>query len=305
MRVAVLYGGMSSEREVSLKSGEGVIEAVKRNGFEVFPVLLNTKEDIQKLIDTKVDIVVNVLHGGIGEDGTIQALMDFYGIPYIGTTSAASALAMDKWKSKRMVEKFGIPVANDTLYKEGYTYGFGEGFSLPVIVKPNREGSTVGLNLVTKDEELNDALDFAKQYDKEVIVEECVFGREVTVGVWGEMGKEEALPVVEIVSKNELYDYEAKYTKGMSEHLVPAEFPKEIYEEIQEYAVRAHQVLGCRTYSRVDFIVQNDTNKPYFLEVNTQPGMTETSLFPDAARELGYSYDDLVKKLIEIGLQNQ
>lgn len=307
MKVTVIYGGLSSEREVSLRSGKGVIAALKSKGYDVQPFQVDNESDWDKL--TKLEnpgIVFNVLHGGAGENGTVQALMDMNGIPYIGSGVSASALAMDKWRAKRLFDVVSIPVAKDELDTPSLVFAQNiDEFDLsyPVIVKPNREGSTIGLKKVWTEEELVEAVAYSGEYDQEVIVEECIEGREVTVAVWGEKGEEEALPVVEIVSKNELYDYNAKYTKGMSDHLVPAEFPEDVYRKIQEYAVLAHQVLGCRTYSRVDFIVKD--GEPHILEVNTQPGMTETSLFPDAAKAAGFSYEELVVRLVELGLKNQ
>lgn len=310
MKIGVLYGGLSSERPVSLNSAKGVINALKRKGYETVEIDFQHVKQLDSFINEKIDIVFNALHGGIGEDGHIQAYLDLLNIPYIGSDCVSSALAMDKWKAKRIFKEVGIPVAKDwKIIKETWkdkksTYKEVWREDRMYVIKPIHEGSTIGMTFATGVVEIEKGIDTAFQYDTEVLVEEFIKGREFTVGVMGEKGNEIALPIVEIVPKTKFYDYEAKYTKGMTEYLVPASLPEKIEKRMKEIGVTAHQSLGCRTYARVDVILSED-NIPYVLEINTLPGMTETSLFPKAAKSFGLEYDDMIEHLILTGLKNQ
>ncbi|WP_102345746.1 D-alanine--D-alanine ligase family protein [Bacillus sp. Marseille-P3661] len=301
MKIAVLYGGTSAEREVSLSSGKGIINALKKKGHEVIGIDFNPSR-ISELLTLDVDIVFIGLHGRFGEDGRIQGLLDMLNIPYVGSGVLGSALAMDKAKSKRIVEKEGIRVARDqtlskrTFIQEEFTFEL----TFPVVVKPMREGSTIGLTVAHNREELTKGIEDAFKFDEDILIEEFISGKEVTVAVKGTVGQEKALPVIEIVPKNKYYDYESKYAPGMSDHIIPARVSSEVTEYLQNNAVLAHQSLGCKTYSRTDFIVPYDGSTPVFLEVNTLPGMTPTSLFPDAAREIGLSYEDMIEELINL-----
>lgn len=309
MKIAVLYGGTSGEREVSISSGKGIIKALEANGHEVIGIDFNP-EQLDQIINLDVDLVFIGLHGKLGEDGKLQGLLDMLHIPYVGSGVLASALAMDKSKAKKLFAQNGIPTADsmtysvqdnhdrDTLIKQILNH-----FELPFVVKPNQEGSTLGLTIVKQEDELLKALEEAFKHDDDIIVEEYIKGREVTVAVLGEKGNEKALPVIEIVPKNEYYDYESKYSPGGSEHIVPARISEELTKKLQDYSVRAHQLLGCEVYSRVDFII-NDDGKPYILEVNTLPGMTPTSLFPDAARAIGMTYEEMIEKFVQLSLKN-
>src|SRR5699024_5969002 len=229
-------------------------------------------------------------------------------IPYVGSDVLASALAMDKDKAKQIFEKYGIPVAKSKAYritektnKQKLVANIKDLFTVPFVIKPNREGSTLGLTVVKNYNEIENAVHRAIESDHMILVEEFIEGMEITVPVLGSIGKEEALPVIEIIPKNDLYDYEAKYSEGGSEHIIPARIDEETAKKIQDYAIRAHQSLGCKTYSRVDFILTKDLT-PVILEVNTLPGMTPTSLFPSAAKAIGMDYESMIQKFVELSI---
>ncbi len=306
MKICVLYGGTSAEREVSLSSGKGIIEALKNKNYEVIGIdFKGTKECLNQILHLDVDLFFIGLHGRLGEDGRVQGLLDLMNIPYVGSNVLGSALAMDKSRSKKMFALKGIRVAKEKLV-EKYSFveeRFSHELSYPVVVKPNHEGSTIGLTIAQNEEELLGGIKAAFQHDDFVLLEEFISGKEVTVAVMGNKGKVSALPVVEIVPKNAYYDYESKYAPGMSEHIVPARVSHEVTGLLQDQAVLAHEALGCDIYSRVDFIVPQDGSAPVILEVNTLPGMTPTSLYPDAAREIGLSYDDMIEKLVQLSLK--
>lgn len=305
MKVGVLYGGTSAEREVSLSSGKGIVKALKENGHEVIGLDFHP-ERLTEVMELDVDIVFIGLHGKYGEDGRIQGLLDMLQIPYVGSGVLGSAVAMDKAKSKKVLKDSGIRLAKDlVLYKSDDNHSVDLPFGFPVVVKPNSEGSTIGLTIAQNEEELNRGIEEAFRFDNTVILEEFISGTEVTVAVMGEKGNVQSLPVVEIVPKNAYYDYESKYAEGGSEHIVPARISQTYTEMIQHQSVIAHELLGCETYSRVDYIVPKDGTEPVFLEVNTLPGMTPTSLYPDAAKEVGYSYEQMIEHLIQLGLKKK
>ncbi|WP_082233970.1 D-alanine--D-alanine ligase [Halobacillus massiliensis] len=305
MKIAVLYGGVSGEREVSLSTGKGVIAALENKGHEVLGIDFNPSK-LDELLQLDVDLVFIALHGRYGEDGKIQGLLDMLEIPYVGSGVLASALAMDKAKSKQIFSKEGIHTAVSQAYSiqqfndiEEITQKIRQEFTVPFVVKPNQEGSTLGLTIIKDDAQIDEAVKLAAASDSVILVEDFISGREVTVPVIGKQGEEEALPVIEIIPKSEYYDYESKYKPGGSEHIVPAKIDDELTRQLQEHSVKAHQLLGCKTYSRVDFIIDGN-NKPVILEVNTLPGMTPTSLFPDSAKVLGWSYDDLIDRFVSL-----
>ncbi|WP_226657377.1 D-alanine--D-alanine ligase family protein [Pseudalkalibacillus hwajinpoensis] len=303
MKVGVLYGGTSAEREVSLSSGKGIMKALRENGHEVIGVDFHP-ERLSEVMELDVDIVFIGLHGKYGEDGRIQGLLDMLQIPYVGSGVLGSAVAMDKARSKKVLKDSGIRLAKDlVLHYSDDRHSLNLPFGYPVVVKPNSEGSTIGLTIAKSEEELHKGIEEAFRFDNTVILEEFISGTEVTVAVMGAKGEVKALPVVEIVPKNAYYDYESKYAEGGSEHIVPARISELHTELIQKQSVVAHELLGCDTYSRVDYIVPNDGSAPVFLEVNTLPGMTPTSLFPDAAKEIGYSYEQMIENLVQLGLK--
>lgn len=305
MKVAVLYGGVSGEREVSLSSGRGIIEALKKNNHTVIEIDFNPNK-LTQILQLDVDIVFIGLHGKFGEDGRIQGLLDMLNIPYVGSDVLASALAMDKDKAKQIFEKNNIPVAKSKAYHvlnstncDNLVEQINLEFQPPFVIKPNREGSTLGLTIINDPKQIKNAIKNASQSDSIILAEDFINGKELTVPVLGAIGEEKALPIIEIIPKNKLYDYESKYSEGGSEHVIPARIDEELTKRIQNYAIEAHQLLGCKTYSRVDFILTEE-NVPTILEVNTLPGMTPTSLFPDAAKAIGMSYEDMIETFIDL-----
>lgn len=305
-RVAVLMGGISGEREVSLRSGAAVADALREGGYQVLEVDVGPAAAEQLVsLRGEIDVAFIALHGRLGEDGTVQGLLELLGIPYTGSGVLASALAMDKRMSKRIFRSQGIPVAEDVVVSAAEIEAAGirkvaEGIALdlgfPCMVKPNREGSTLGSAKATNTDELESALRGALAYDDLLLVEKFIEGRELTVGLIGE--GPEALPVLEVVASKGFYDYECKYTCGMTEYLVPAPISDNLAGELQRLAVRAHRALGCEGVSRVDFMV-DDKQNIYCLEINTIPGMTELSLVPKAAAAAGYSFRDTVEMILK------
>lgn len=305
LKIAVLYGGVSKEREVSISSSKGIMEALKKNGHEVIGIDFHP-ERLHDIIELDVDLVFIGLHGKFGEDGSIQGLLDMLNIPYVGSGVMASAVAMNKFKAKQLFEQVKIPVAKGKQFRitketdmNQIVEEINETFTLPFVVKPNREGSTLGLTIVHNVSETKDAIKQAIKSDEYILVEQFIKGKELTVPVMGKMNEETALPIIEIIPKNDLYDYESKYAVGGSEHIIPARISEEATNKIKQYAVRAHQVLGCETYSRADFLLTDD-GTPYILEVNTLPGMTPTSLFPDSAQTVNISYEEMIEKLVQL-----
>ncbi|MCP3032699.1 D-alanine--D-alanine ligase [Halobacillus sp. A1] len=308
MKIAVLYGGVSGEREVSLSTGKGIIKALKNKGHEVIGIDFDPSK-LKELLQLDVDLVFIGLHGRFGEDGKIQGLLDMLNIPYVGSGVLSSALAMDKAKSKQIFAAEGIKTARSQSYvinqfenTEEIARSVRDQFNVPFVVKPNQEGSTLGLTIVKEEQHIDKAIEVAAASDTVILVEDYVGGREVTVPVIGKQGSEQALPVIEIIPKNDYYDFDSKYKPGGSEHIVPAQVSDDLTKRLQEDAVKAHQLLGCDVYSRVDFIIDAHNNA-IILEVNTLPGMTPTSLFPDSAQVVGLNYDDLVERFVELSLQ--
>lgn len=305
MKIAVLYGGVSKEREVSLSSGKGIIKALEENGHDVIGIDFHP-DRMAEVLDLDVDLVFIGLHGKFGEDGCVQGLLDMVGIPYVGSGVLASSLAMDKYKAKKMFQSIGIPIADSKLYVlkhasdvDGIAHDISTNFKTPFVIKPNSEGSTLGLTIVKEISQIKEALMHAMESDSSILVEAFIDGLELTVPVIGERNAEYAYPIIEIVPKNDLYDYESKYAEGGSEHIIPARISEVARKTIQDYAVKAHQVLGCEVYSRADFLLTKD-GTPYILEVNTLPGMTPTSLFPDAAKEVNLTYNEMIEELVKL-----
>lgn len=304
LRVAVVMGGMSAEREVSLKTGAKVLAALDPDRYEAFVVDPRPRCEstawLEALARERVDVAFLALHGRFGEDGTIQGLLELLGIPYTGSGVLSSALAIDKVKTKQIYRSAGIPTPECVVLERGSGAAAVAGFPLPAVVKPSREGSTIGVSVVREPGEMEPALALAFQHDSEVLVERFVSGVEITAAVLGNR-EPQALPLIEIVPRSGFYDYEMKYTPGATEEIVPARIPPEATEEAQELARRAHQALGCRGMSRTDMIVAQDGI--WVLETNTIPGMTETSLLPRAAQGAGIPFPRLVEMLIEFALE--
>ncbi len=291
-RVAVLLGGMSTEREVSLVTGEAFTAAVARLGHEA--IRIDVGVDLAaRLADAQPDVALIGLHGKFGEDGAVQGLLEVMGIPYTGSGVLASAVAMDKVSSKRLFENAGIPTAPFVVHRAGEPLPTPPG-GFPCIVKPASEGSSVGVSLVHTAAELLPSLSVAHRYDAVALVERYVKGREIQVAILD--GR--VLGTLEIVPEgHELYDYETKYTAGLAKHLCPAPLADAVRLRIEELARRANELLGCEGATRVEFLLEHDRD-PWILEINTLPGMTPTSLVPEIAGHAGISFDELVTRLL-------
>jgi D-alanine-D-alanine ligase len=301
VRVGVIAGGVSSEREVSLKTGKNILESLKRSGYNAVFIDPKGNDFISKI--KKIDIAFMALHGKFGEDGTVQGLLELLRIPYTGSGVLSSALVMDKILSKQIMISKNIPTPGymeidmennesseglvDRIIKEKIGY--------PVMIKPNAGGSTIGINLVNSGEFLEDGIKAASQYDRKLLVEKYIAGRELTVGI---IGKDPVpLPIIEIKPVSGFFDYKSKYTEDMTRYTVPVPLEKELAEEISSISLKCHQVFGCCGISRVDLILDNKI--PYVLEVNTMPGMTATSLVPMAAGAAGIKFDHLVEIILD------
>jgi D-alanine-D-alanine ligase len=292
-KIAVLMGGLSAEREVSLESGAAVHKALLDRGYDV--VAIDMDRDLAKVLAKEsAQVAFICLHGRYGEDGSVQGLLEVMGIPYTGSGVMASALAMNKIFAKRIFHASGLTVAPYRVVSHGEEPGLETlGFSLPVVVKPSQEGSSVGVSIVRSANELRPALEAAFAYDEEILVEQFIGGREIQVGILEEC----AMGAIEIVPKKEFYDYEAKYTPGMAEHILPAPLSPDLYKRVLKAGEDAHRALGCCGYSRVDFLV-TEQDECYLLEVNTLPGMTALSLLPEIARGAGIGFEELVERIL-------
>lgn len=290
MRVVVLMGGRSAEREISIKSGQAVLKALQELGHEVLP--LDLDENLcQKLIEFKPDKVFIALHGTYGEDGRVQGLLDILNIPYVGSGVLGSAIAMDKDITKKILSYHGIKVPNWVCVRsleEEFEWS-----RYPAVVKPADQGSSLGLFVVKEKDQLKDALERCFKISKKVIIEEFIEGRDYTVALL----KGKALPPIEIRPRKGIYDYESKYTKGMTEYVFSEE--EDLNAKLQEIALMAHKYLELKDFSRIDFRVSKD-GTPYLLEANTIPGMTELSLFPMACQRAGIDFKKMVEILLDI-----
>jgi len=289
-KIGVLMGGLSAEREVSLNSGAAVLKALTAAGYCAVGVDVG-RDLAQQLAAQSIEVAFIALHGRFGEDGTVQGLLELMGIPYTGSGVLASALAINKVFSKVVFRAAGLTVAPYQVLRRGEQLNLAH--PLPVVVKPSQEGSSVGVSIVREPEQMAAALQDAFSYDAEILVERFIDGREVQVGILD--GK--ALGAIEIVPKKEFYDFEAKYTEGMAEHILPARLPAAIYAEVLKAGEKAHAALSCHCYSRVDFLVTG-AGECYILEVNTLPGMTDLSLLPEIARGAGIEFVQLVERVL-------
>lgn len=305
-RIGVLMGGPSCEREISIKSGMAVCRALENNGIE--PVQLELakastlngyKEQVLEMIrSSNIEAAFIALHGEFGEDGCVQGILEKLKIPYTGSGIKASRLGMNKIESKEIFEANNIPTPRYRIIEKTATHV--QGFALdsfPIVVKPSHEGSSIGLSIVDREKDFNDALNNAFAYSDRVIIEQYIRGREITVGVL----EDRALPIVEIIPGKRFFDFEAKYKKGVTEYKVPANIDPETYAACQKIGLEAHKTIGARFFSRVDMIIGKD-NKPSVLEVNTIPGLTKTSLLPKAAQAEGINFNQLVLKIMESAL---
>jgi D-alanine-D-alanine ligase len=307
MRVMTLMGGPSPEREISLMSGKAVSGALDRLGHSV------TDEDFSKgtynrILETNPDAIFLIMHGSPGEDGTVQGMLEVLGVPYTGSGVRASALSMDKAALKRFLSSsdiitpawFQIPVvasvdiAINRLTAQGMHY--------PLVIKPSSAGSTIGITIIKTESELESAIVSARVVCKDVMIEEFISGKEITVSI---VGNESPiiLPTQQIIADSGFYDYESKYTPGMSHHVFPPDVDTVSVFRAEEMAERIYMETECRGFARADFIISEATGEPYFLELNTIPGMTEVSLVPDAAKEYGWDFDELIRQILNYALE--
>ena len=303
--VLVLMGGISTEREVSLKSGAAVANALKEAGYKVDTLDINY-DNIEEIRKINPDVVYIALHGKGGEDGNIQGLLEWMNIPYTGPGVASSAVCMNKILTKKLMCYSGIPTpkflefddsADENITAEKIIDELG----IPVVLKASCQGSSIGVEIVKDKEALKIKLKELKKYGDTILAEQFVDGCEVTVPIFGNRDCT-VLPIIEILSENEFYDYQSKYTQGMSHHIIPARIDEKVAEEIRKIAISAYKAADCRGLSRIDFIIDKN-NQPYFIEVNTLPGMTDVSLFPEAAKEYGISFPELVDIIVKLALE--
>jgi len=307
-KIAVLMGGRSLEREVSFMSGHRVSEALEEKGHEV--VRLDVDENlVDNLKQAQVDLAYIALHGKYGEDGTIQELLEILDIPYTGPGVYSSRVSFDKALAKEIFMLEDIPTAPffalslGTFKEMGGSGALGEvikKIGLPIVVKPACQGSALGIKIAKTREELPAALIAALSYDDKVVLEKFVKGTEVSISIIGN-DNPSPLPIVEVIPQKEFFDFDSMYTMGMTDYFVPARLSKEMTKKVEEIALKVHKVLQCRDVSRVDIKIEDDI--PYVLEINTSPGMTETSLLPMAAQEAGIEFSDLVEKLVGLALE--
>lgn len=329
LRVGVLMGGKSDEREVSLVSGKNVVLGLNKEKYEVIPIEIsadgkkwqimerkavensnpgigrNAVEKSSTLVRNsdkslnlpqtglKADVVFIALHGKYGEDGVIQGLLDYIGVPYTGCGVLASAIGMDKIIFKRLIDGLGIKTAKWWIYENETKY------PLPVVVKPSSNGSSVGVSIVKTKGEFRKAIELAKKYGDKILVEEYIEGTEVSCGILGN-NDPVALPVIEIVPKKEFFDYESKYTNSMSEEICPARISKEMTKKVQDLSIKVFKAIGGRGFSRVDMIIKEEV--AYVLEINTIPGLTPNSLLPKEAKAMGISYSQMLDEIIRLAL---
>ena len=301
-------GGPSSEREISIKSGKAVCRALEAKQIDYVPIKLmagpNTngyKKSVSDMINRmKIDVAFLALHGEFGEDGTVQELLEGMSMPYTGSSSRASKVAMNKITAKEVLKSNNVPIARHEILARG---SFNKDLDVKayfkllgpnLVIKPSNGGSSIGLDIADNEKDLRAAIDDAFRYDDKLIIEEYISGREITVGII----EDRALPIVEIVPKRKFFDFTAKYEKGLTEYIVPAEIDEKTYKQCQEVGLRTHKVLLARSFSRVD-IMLNKKIGPVVLELNTIPGLTETSLLPKAAKAVGIGFEDLCLKILE------
>lgn len=300
-RIGVLMGGPSAERKISLSSGAAVYQALIQLGLEAVAIDITTdsvKENIDLIRARQINCAFLALHGRFGEDGQIQEILETMQIPYTGSGVEASRLAMDKIKSRKIFETLGLAVPRyrvlDKLSRDN-VLGIDKSMGLPLVVKPAGAGSSIGLSIIEQGKDLGEAIDLAFTYDERIILEEYITGREITAGILNDS----VLPLIEIIPKKRFFDYEAKYSPGLTDYVVPARLEERLIRQVSEIGLEAHQALGCFGCSRVDMIL-NQENVAVVLEVNTIPGLTATSLLPKAAKHIGIEFGALCLALIKL-----
>lgn len=312
-RIAVLMGGRSLEREVSIRSGERVFDALKARGYDVRR--LDVDEGlVEALRADRPDLAYIALHGKYGEDGTVQEMLEILNIPYTGPGVYSSIVGFDKVLSKMLFVEEGIPTPEFFALSGGAFKELGasavlpevvDRLGLPIMVKPARQGSALGIKVAHTPEDLPNALIGALSYDVKVLMERYIQGTELAVSILGSGEDAEVLPVVEIVTGKEFFDFESMYTIGAAEYFVPARIDGALKERVQELALAVHRLLDCRDVARVDMMVERSSGQPYVLEINTGPGMTETSLLPMAAAQAGIELEDLVQRIVTMALSRK
>ena len=307
LNIMVVCGGISTEREVSLRSGNAVFAALQRKGYVNAQLFDLRNDNMNDIILSRPDIVFLALHGKGGEDGCIQGMLELAGIPYTGPGVAASAVCMNKILTKRVLENAGLPTAKFRVYRKDECGDVGAvckelvaSIGIPMVVKSPCQGSSIGVVLVKQEKELQDAIAEVFKYGDQLLAEQFVDGTEITLPILGN-SELTTLPVIEITSEREFYDFTAKYTSGLCHHIIPACIDASTEKEVIEIGKKAYRVLDCCGLSRIDFIVDK-VKGPMIIEVNTLPGMTDMSLFPDAARYVGISYETLVEQILSYGL---
>lgn len=300
--IGVLMGGCSSEREISLRSGQAVADALSQEGHRVLPLDITTDDAaqiIRQIQAIPLDIVFIALHGRMGEDGVIQGILEKLEIPYTGSGVKANQMAFNKILTQKALQSAGLPVATHYCITDGRNVDFKTAWdhikSTPLVVKPACEGSSIGVHMVRHPSEWEQAFKNALSYGPQIIIEQFIKGREFTAGIFDCS----ALPLVEICPNSNFFNFTAKYQKGASQYICPAEIPENLTCKIKELSLSAAKILGCEEFSRVDLRV-DDNGQPFILEVNTIPGFTGTSLFPKAAREAGYSFVQVCEKLLDL-----
>ncbi|RJQ57037.1 MAG: D-alanine--D-alanine ligase [Nitrospiraceae bacterium] len=303
-KIGVLMGGESSERDISIRSGLAIYQGLQELGYNAVPIDIS-KDVVAALKKEKVKLAFLALHGGIGENGAIQGMLEVLGVPYTGSGVLASALAMDKEASKKIFVYHGLPVAPFVIVRQK-AKGKGQktieqpvpDFPLPWVVKPVAEGSSIGVSIIKEEQALPTCLEKTFSFDKRVMIEKFIAGKEVHIGILGNR----ALGGVEVRPSLEFYNYEAKYTSGLTEYIMPPEIDDATYERAKDIALKAHTALGCSGASRVDLRI-DENNIPHILEVNTLPGMTTTSLLPKIAKSAGLGFNDLIEEIIRLALK--
>jgi len=313
-KIGVLMGGESSERDISIRSGLAIYQSLQELGYSAAPIDIS-KDIVNTLKKEKIKFAFLALHGGIGENGAMQGMLEVLGIPYTGSGVLASALAMDKEASKKIFLYHGLAVApfivvrrptkksgagkGVSRYAPTSNVGLKIDFGLPWVVKPVAEGSSIGVSIVKDEKDLASCLDKAFAFDQRAMIEKFIPGKEIHIGILGQ----KVLGGVEVRPSLEFYNYEAKYTSGLTDYIIPPEIDASVYESAKDAALKAHMALGCSGASRVDFRIDETSGIPHVLEVNTLPGMTTTSLLPKIAKSAGMSFSDLLEEIIRLALK--
>lgn len=307
IKVLVLMGGVSTEREVSLRSGEAVYNALLGAGYNAVKLDV-TRDNIDKIKEINPDVAFIALHGKGGEDGSIQGFLEWLKIPYTGPGIASSSICMNKILTKKLMLQNGIRTpkfleftTDSNFCCEDAERKIAKELGLPVVLKASCQGSSIGVEIIKEKEKLRNAINSLVTYGDSILAEEFIDGTEVTVPVLGNENPE-TLPIIEILSENEFYDYESKYTSGMSHHLIPARISDKVKKLTEEAALMAYRAAECKGLSRIDFIIDKN-DEPYFIEINTSPGMTDVSLFPESAKSAGIDFPQLVDKIVKFAIQ--